>query len=186
MLPVIVLDRGLKTCFFNWFVFYCKTNYVQCSSSSTCLRRGNYIGSSGSCPLLRQLCQYPCCVVVCWRVKDSKLQQSPPCIQKCPFQPRQPHTHAVDGSTHSGDLVDRMNTWMHIKRNLSLGVVGTGAFWLCQGSSEITNEGPKILRGFETFKGVWSIASYQRTSRFSLIHWKSKTWKNIHLSFGNF
>lgn len=67
---------------------------------STCLRRGNYIGSDGSCPLLRQLRQYPCCFVVCWRVKDPKLQQSPPCIHsfKMPFSTCRPPDTCFDWS----------------------------------------------------------------------------------------
>lgn len=53
-----MLDRELKTCFCNWFVFHCKTNYIQCSSSSTCLWRGNHIGIGGSCSLHGHLHQY--------------------------------------------------------------------------------------------------------------------------------
>jgi len=148
MLPVIVLDRGLNTCFFNWFVFHCKTNCVQCRSSSACLRRGNYIGSGGSCPLLRQLCQYPCCFVVCWRVKDTKLQQSPPCIHsfKMPFSALPAPRHMLlMAATHSGVLAGRTNTWMHIKRSL----VGANPFCLYQGFSEMPNQWPEFLRGFE-------------------------------------
>lgn len=149
MLPVIVLGRGLKTCFFNWFVFYCKTNYVQCSSSSTCLWRRKYIGNSGSCPLLRQLCQYPHCFTVCWRVKDPKFQQSPPCIHsfKMPFSALPaPRCTLLIEATHSGALKGRMNTWMHIKRNLTLGVVVANAFCLYQGFSEMSNQGLEFLR----------------------------------------
>lgn len=53
-------------------------------------------------------------------------------------------------ATLSHALTGRMNTWVHIKRNLSLGVAGANALCLCQGFSEMPNQGPEFLRGFET------------------------------------
>lgn len=52
--------------------------------------------------------------------------------------------------THRDALTGRMCTWMHIKRNLSIGVMGASAFCLYQGFSEMVDEGVEFLRGLKT------------------------------------
>lgn len=86
MLPVIVLDRGLKTCFSNWFVFHCKTNYVLWSSSSTCLRRGNDIGSGGSCLCPGSCVNIPVASLFMFRGEGTQTSTKSYILSECTFR----------------------------------------------------------------------------------------------------
>lgn len=87
------------------------------------------------------------------RGKNPKLQQISLCIHsiKMSFSafPESGHVLLIE-VTHRDSLTGRMCTWMHIRKNQSMGVMCACAFCLYQGFSEMLNEEDELLRTLKT------------------------------------